>query len=312
MSESNDAEEPDTMMAIRLHAAGGPEELVLDRIPAPRLREGEVLVQVHAAAITRDELDWPTDRLPAIPSYEVSGVVVARAQGVGDIGIGEAVYALTRFDRDGAAAEYIALAAKELAPKPNTFDHVLSAALPMAGLSAWQGLFDHGKLEAGQRVLIHGAAGGVGHVAVQLATLHGAYVIGTASQRDADRARTYGANEVLDADAAFESTIAPVDLVFDTAGGARLARSASVVRPGGRVVSIAEEPPDVLPDSTIAASYFVVAPNRDQLVELGRLADRGELRPAIDSVFPLAEARDAFARSMASGKQGKVVLRVRD
>jgi NADPH:quinone reductase-like Zn-dependent oxidoreductase len=302
MSESNVAEEPDTMMAIRLQAAGGPEELVLDRMPAPRLREGEVLVQVHAAAITRDELEWPTDRLPAIPSYEVSGVVVARAQGVGAIGIGEGVYALTRFDRDGAAAEYIALAANELAPKPNTFDHVLSAAIPMAGLSAWQGLFDHGKLEAGQRVLIHGAAGGVGHIAVQLARLHGAYVIGTASQRGADRAQTYGANEVLDADAPFASTI----------GGARLARSASVVRPGGRVVSIAEELPDALPESIITASYFVVEPNRDQLVELGRLADRGELRPAIDSVFPLAEARAAFARSMASGKQGKVVLRVHD
>jgi NADPH:quinone reductase-like Zn-dependent oxidoreductase len=312
MSESNGAEAPDTMMAIRLQAPGGPEELVIDRIPAPRLREGEVLVRVHAAAITRDELEWPTDRLPAIPSYEVSGVVVARADGVEEVGIGEPVYALTRFDRDGAAAEYITLAANELAPKPHALDHVHSAAIPMTGLSAWQGLFDHGKLEAGQRVLIHGAAGGVGHIAVQLARLHGAYVIGTASQRDADRARTYGADEVLDADAHFESTLEPVDLVFDTAGGTRLARSASVVRPGGRLVSIVEEPPEALPGTTVIASYFVVAPNRDQLVELGRLADRGEMRPAIDSVFPLAEARAAFARSLASGKHGKVVLRVCD
>ena len=268
MSESNVAEVPDTMMAIRLHAPGGPEELVLERIPAPRLREGEVLVRVHAAAITRDELEWPTDRLPAIPSYEVSGVVVAVAPGVEEVGIGEPVYALTRFDRDGAAAEYIALAANELAPKPNALDHVQSAAIPMTGLTAWQGLFDHGHLKAGQRVLIHGAAGGVGHIAVQLARLHGAYVIGTASRRDADRASTSNANEVLDADD-FETTIEPVDLVFDTVGGARLARSASVVRPGGRVVSIAEEPPEPSPESTITASYFVVAPNRDQLVAAG-------------------------------------------
>lgn len=312
MGERNIGEEPETMIAIRLHAPGGPEELVLERVPAPRVREGEVLVRVYAAAITRDELEWPTDRLPAIPSYEVSGVVVAVAPGVEEIGIGEAVYALTRFDRDGAAAEYVALDANELAPKPHTLDHIESAAIPMTGLSAWQGLFDHGHLEAGQRVLIHGAAGGVGHVAVQLARLHGAYVIGSASQRDADRVRAYGANEVLDPDSRFESTLAPVDLVFDTAGGARLARSPSVVRPGGRLVSIAEEPPEAPPESTMTSSYFVVAPNRVQLVELARLADRGELRPAIDSVFPLAEAHAAFARSMASGKQGKVVLRVHD
>ena len=126
------------------------------------------------------------------------------------------------------------------------------------------------------------------------------------------RARASGANEVLGADAHFESTLEPVDLVFDTVGGARLARSASVVRPGGRLVSIAEEPPEASPESTITVSYFVVAPNREQLVELARLADRGELLPAVDSVFSLAEARAAFARSMASGKQGKVVLRVHD
>jgi NADPH:quinone reductase-like Zn-dependent oxidoreductase len=172
MTEPIVAEVPETMMAIRLHAPGGFEALVLERIPTPRLREREVLVRVHAAAITRDELEWPTDRLPAIPSYEVSGVVVAVAPGVEQVGIGEAVYALTRFDRDGAAAEFIALAANELAPKPHAFDHVQSAAMPMTGLSAWQGLFDHGHLEAGQRVLIHGAAGGVGHIAVQLARLH--------------------------------------------------------------------------------------------------------------------------------------------
>jgi NADPH:quinone reductase-like Zn-dependent oxidoreductase len=138
MSESNVAEEPETMTAIRLHAPGGLDQLVVERIRTPRLREGEVLVRVHAAAITRDELEWPTDRLPAIPSYEVSGVVVAVAPGVEEVGIGEPVYALTRFDRDGAAAEYVAVAANELSPKPNALDHVQSAAIPMTGLSAWR------------------------------------------------------------------------------------------------------------------------------------------------------------------------------
>jgi NADPH:quinone reductase-like Zn-dependent oxidoreductase len=312
MGEEKPVEIPTAIMAVRLHVAGGPEALALDRVETPRLRDGEALIRVHAAAITRDELEWPIDRLPAIPSYELSGVVVAVAPGVDANNIGQPVYALTRFDRDGAAAEYVAVSAGAIAPKPHALDDVHSAAIPLAGLSAWQGLFDHGQLKAGQRVLIHGAAGGVGLLAVQLASRHGAYVVGTSSPRDAERARSAGANEVLDAGTGFESTLEPVDLVFDTVGGARLARSASVVRAGGRVVSIAEEPPALSEESPVTASYFVVTQNRDQLIELARLADSGALRPAIDSVFPLEEARAAFARSMESGKEGKVVLRVHE
>jgi NADPH:quinone reductase-like Zn-dependent oxidoreductase len=300
------------MLAIRLHAPGGPEELRLDRIQVPALQGGEALVRVHAAAITRDELEWPIDRLPAIPSYELSGVVVAVSPEVKEVTIGQHVYALTRFDRDGAAAEYAAVSAAALAPKPRRLDDVESAAMPLAGLSAWQGLFDHGKLEAGQRVLIHGAGGGVGHLAVQIASHYGADVIGTISVSGTERATSLGANELLDADTPFESTLDPVDLVFDTVGGARLARSAEVVRNGGRLVSIAEEPPEVSSGNAVSASYFVVSPNRDQLIELARLVDSGALRPAIDSVFPLAEAPAAFARSMAKAKQGKVVLRIHE
>src|SRR5262245_27270631 len=165
------------MRAIRLHTAAGPAGLRLDVIEAPRPAPDEVLVRVRAAAITRDELDWPVDRLPAIPSYEVSGVVTDVAPGATGAEVGDDVYALTPFDRDGAAAEYVALPADVLAAKPATLSHVEAAAVPMPGLSAWQGLFEQGNLTAGQRVLILGARGAVGHFATQLAHARGAFVV---------------------------------------------------------------------------------------------------------------------------------------
>jgi NADPH:quinone reductase-like Zn-dependent oxidoreductase len=272
------------MHAVRLHGKEGIATLTLDELDAPRPAGGEVLVRVHAAAITRDELEWPVDRLPAIPSYEVSGVVEELGPAVGDITIGDEVYALTPFDRDGAAAEYVVVPAALLGPKPSALSHVESAALPMPGLTAWQGLFEHGGLEAGQRVLIHGCSGGVGRVAAQLAAERGAEVV-----------------EMSSAEAA------TVDLVFDTVGGDLLRSSEALVRPGGRVVSVAEEPPEPRrPD--ISMSYFVVEPSREQLAELARLADSGKLEAAVDSVFPLTEARAAFERVQARGKTGKVVL----
>ena len=291
------------MRAIRLHAPGGLQQLVLEQIEMPSLRGGDVLVRVLAAAITRDELTWPVDRLPAIPSYELSGVIEGVAPEVTELTVGDTVYGLTPFDRDGAAAEYAAVPAAALAPKPTTLDGVHAAALPLAALSAWQGLFDHGGLEASQRVLIHGGAGGVGHLAVQLARRHGAHVVATASPASAEDVRRSGAHEVLDGDR-FDETLEPVDLVFDTVGGEPLARSAAIVRPGGTIVSIAEE--------SEAGTYFVVEPNREQLRELARLVDAGELRVEIDSVFPLEAAPEAFTRSMQRGKQGKVVLRISD
>jgi NADPH:quinone reductase-like Zn-dependent oxidoreductase len=210
---------PARMRAIRLRAPGQ-GGLAFEEIETPRLRAGEALVEVHAAAITRDELEWPVDRLPAIPSYELSGVVAAVAEGVQAVAVGEPVYALTGFDRDGVAAAYAAVPASLLAPKPSTLDHVASAAIPLAALSAWQGLFDHGRLAEGERVVIHGAAGGVGHFATQLARRRGAHVIGTASPESLDAARAFGAHETLDGrDARLLESIVPVDLVFDTVGG---------------------------------------------------------------------------------------------
>ena len=296
------------MRAIRLHGPGGLEGLVTEQVQTPRLQEGEVLVRVHAAAITRGELDWPIDRLPATPSYELSGVVATVSPDADSVSIGDPVYALLPFDRDGAAADYVAVPAAVLAPKPRALDHLASAAVPLAALSAYQGLFDHGRLAAGQVVLILGAVGGVGHFAVQLARGCGAHVIGTASPANADRARGFGAHQVLDPRSlGFEEALEPVDLLFDTVGGELLARSAAVLHHGGQVVSVAEQPPD-----GTDAAYFVVEPNRAQLVELARLVDGGKLRPVIDSVFPLAQARAAFERSMARDKIGKVVLRVVD
>jgi NADPH:quinone reductase-like Zn-dependent oxidoreductase len=257
------------MQAVRLHGAGGVDDLVTEEIEVPEVGSGHALVRVHAAAITRDELEWPVDRLPAIPSYELSGTVVAS---------GEEVFALTGFGRDGVAAEYAVVQESLLVPKPRTLTHVESAAIPLAGLSAWQGLFDHGRLAAGERVLILGASGGVGGFATQLARWCGAELVDEA---------------------------AGADLVFDTTGGDALLRTTDLLRTDARLVSVAEEPPS-------PGTYFVVEPNRGQLVELARLADEGLLRPAIDSVFPLAEARAAFERVTARGKSGKVVLRLVD
>lgn len=241
------------MHIVRLYADG----LRLEEVDRPIPGEGEVLVRVHAAAITRDELEWPVDRLPAVPSYELSGVAV---------GTDEEVFALTPFDRDGVAAEYASVPSAVLAPKPTRVTHVEAAALPMGGLSAWQGLFVHGHLQAEERVLVTGASGGVGHLAVQLAQQAGA--------------------EVVDE--------GPAELVFDTVGG-ELPES-------DRVVTIAAEAP--------GATYFVVEPDREQLVKLAQLADAGELVPAIDSTFPLENAPEAFERVAAHGKRGKVVLDV--
>jgi NADPH:quinone reductase-like Zn-dependent oxidoreductase len=291
------------MRVVRLLAPGGPEQIAVEEADRPRPGPAEALVRVHAAAITRDELEWAVDRLPAIPSYELSGVVDDVGPDVAGVAVGDEVFALTPFDRDGVAADYTSLPAELLAARPRALGHAESAAIPLPALSAWQGLFDHGRLAADERVLIHGAAGGVGGFAVQLARVGGAHVIGTASAANLGFVRELGAHEAVDAATRFEDEVDPVDLVFDTAGGERLRRSRAVLRPGGRLVSVAEEPPD-------GGVYFIVEPNCEQLRSLATLTDAGELRPASVEVFPLASARDAFARSLEPDRRGKVVLAV--
>jgi NADPH:quinone reductase-like Zn-dependent oxidoreductase len=291
------------MRVVRLRAPGGPEQLAVEEADRPQPGPGEALVRVHAAAITRGELEWPVDRLPAIPSYELSGVVEEVGSGVASVAAGDEVFALTPFDRDGVAADYTAVPAEQLVARPRALGHTESAAIPLPALTAWQGLFDHGRLGAGERVLIHGAAGNVGGYAVQLARAAGAYVIGTASAASLDLVLELGAHEAVDAATRFEDAVEPVDVVFDTAGGERLRRSFAVLGAGGRLVSVAEEP-------AAEGVYFIVEPKRDQLEELARRADIGELRPAPVEVYPLASAREAFARSMEPGRGGKVVLAV--
>ena len=265
------------MRAVRLTTDG----LRLDEIDTPEPGSAEALIRVHAAALTKDELEWPTDRLPAIPSYELSGEVVTLRAEAGGVAAGDEVYALTDFGRDGAAAEYAVVAASLLAPKPRSLDHIHSAAVPMPALTAWQGLFDHGRLEAGQRVLVTGASGGVGHIAVQLARHRGADVVAlTRHHRLED--------------------VEPVDLVFDTVGGELLERAPTV---GRRVVSVATEPAS-------PGVYFVVEPNGAQLDEITRLVEAGELQPDIDSVFALEDFQAAFDRLREPGKRGKVVLQI--
>ena len=291
------------MRVVRLRSAGGPEQLVVEEADRPRPGPAEALVRVHAAAITRGELEWPVDRLPAIPSYELSGVVEEVGTGVAGVAAGDEVFALTPFDRDGVAADYTAVPAELLVPRPPALGHAESAAIPLPALTAWQGLFDHGRLGAGERVLIHGAAGNVGGFAVQLARAAGAHVIGSASAANLDFVLDLGAHEVVDAAEGLEDAVEPVDVVFDTVGGERLRRSRAVLRAGGRLVSVAEEPPE-------GGVYFVVEPNRDQLGSLARRIDGGDLRPPLVEVFPLTSAREAFARSLQPGLRGKVVLAV--
>lgn len=296
------------MRAVVLRAAGGPEGLACEQVPTPAPGPGEALVRVHAAALTRDELEWPVDRLPAIPSYEVSGVVTALAPDVDGVTVGDEVFGMTAFDRDGVAADYAAIATELLVPKPRALSHAEAAAVPLAALSAWQGLLDHGGLTKGERVLIHGATGGVGQFATLLASRQGAHVIATASTAGIARARELGADDVVDHTAGpWDAGIEPVDLVFDTAGGERLACSPGVLREGGRLVSVVEEPPQA---AGVTSVFFIVEPNRRQLAEIAGLLDGGWPPPAVDSLFTLEDAARAFERSMAAGKRGKVVLEV--
>jgi NADPH:quinone reductase-like Zn-dependent oxidoreductase len=264
------------MAAVRLHAPGGLEALAFERVEIPQLDVGEALVRVHAAAITRDELEWPLERLPAIPSYELSGEIAALASDVSDLAVGDAVWALTGFDRDGAAAEYAVVPASFLAPKPRTIGHVESAAVPLAGLTAWQGLFDHGRLRKGERVLIHGATGGVGHFATQLARWRGAYVIASSSS---SAAAALGADEAVDRSAVrFEEAVEAVDLVFDTVGGEVLASSAALLRRrkdrlgggGGRRRRSPRRPRSPTSSSSQAASSWLSSPGLSTTALFGR------------------------------------------
>jgi NADPH:quinone reductase-like Zn-dependent oxidoreductase len=308
------------MKAIRLHRRGGPEQLVYEDAPKPEPGIGDALIRVHATGITPAELTWEetysncdgSERLPTIPGHEVSGVVEIVAEGVSDVSIGDEVYALTSFCRDGSAAEYVAVRAADLAPKPKTLDHAQSAAVPLSALTVWQAFFDHARLAPGERVLIHGAAGGVGTFAIQIAHWRGAYVIGTASAKNRDFLLSLGADEVIDyQQAQFERAVHNVDVVLDSIGGATRERSWQVLKPTGILVSLTAP----IPEGEAAAQsrrglFFIVEPNREQLGEIAALIDSGAIRPVIAETIPLAKAREAFERGVAGHTRGKLVLQV--
>ena len=307
------------MKAIRLHSRGGPEALVYEEAPLPDPKAGEVLVRVHAAAVTPTELLWvPTwktrtgaDRpFPIIPGHEFSGVIAALGEGVTDWAEGDPVYGLNDWFEDGSQAEYCVAPAAPLAPKPGSLDHVQAAVVPISALTAWQALFERAGLGAGQRVLIHGAAGGVGSFAVQLAHWCGAHVIGTASARNLDFVRELGADEVIEyRTTRFEEIVRDLDAVLDTVGSETLHRSWGVLKPGGKLVTIAAQS-EGTKDPAARDAFFVVEANRSQLAEIARLLDDGHIRPILDEAFPLAQAGQAYQRAQAGGHRGKVVLRV--
>ncbi len=308
------------MKAIRVHGRGGPDRLSYDDAPKPQPGPGEVLARVGATAVIATELTWDEtyqasagDPRPLpIPGHDLAGVVAEVGPGVTEFAVGDEVYALTAFDRDGAEAEYAIALPNELAPKPQSLDMVQAAAVPLAALTAWQALFIHAHLSQGQTALIHGGAGGVGSYAVQLAHWAGARVITTASARHHDFLRGLGADQVIDyTTTPFEEVVHDTDVVFDTVGGETLARSWQAVKDGGVIVSVVSPRPADDPTQTRARFvWFIVEPSGEQLRAIGDLIDAGQIQPVISQVFPLAEARNAWETAASGHARGKVVLRV--
>jgi NADPH:quinone reductase-like Zn-dependent oxidoreductase len=302
------------MKAIHISAPVGIEGLVYEYAPDPTPAIGDVLVQVRACGFTASELYWPLytdragrDRTPIIPGHEFSGVVVALGYGTAGIQVGDEVFGLIDGYRDGAAAELIAIEARDVAPKPTTIDFVQAATLPQAGLTSWQALFDHGRLSTAQTAVVHGAAGAVGSIAVQVAKSINAHVIGTGRERVRSLVLDLGADEFVDVESdGWEHTLDPVDLVFDTIGGDVLARSTAIVNTSGSLISVAAPPPAERDD--IHTLFFIRQPNGPQLREIARLVDGGQLRPQVGAVYPLADARAAFTAKSAGGIPGRVVL----
>jgi NADPH:quinone reductase-like Zn-dependent oxidoreductase len=298
------------MRALRTHELGGPEHLVEEEAPVPTPGTGDALVRVHAASFTPTELGWTStwvdragrDRRPVIPGHEVSGVVTALGYGTTGVAVGDAVYGLTDWYRDGAAAEYVAVEARNLARKPDRLDHRTAAVTPMVALTAQQALFDHGALARGQTVAVLGAGGGVGTFAVQLARAAGARVIALARVWASELLRELGADVYVDVELA---PFRDVDLVLDFIGGEVLRRACVSIKPGAGVVSMVEPPPV---EGGRRGWFFVVEPSRSQLVELGKRIATGELRPVIGTTWPLSQGRAAFEAKQRGRQPGKSVL----
>ena len=295
--------------------AAGTAGMKLVERPAPRPSINDVVVQVYASGFVNTELDWPStwtdrldrDRMPSIPGHELAGVVTAIGYGTTGLSVGQRVFGLTDWYRDGTLAEYAAVEARNLASLPGDVDFTVGASLPISGLTAWQGLIVHGRLQAGQRVIAHGAAGAVGSMVTQLAHEFGAYVIGTGRAADRQLALDFGANEFVDLDNEALEDIGQVDLVFDLIGGDIGTRSARLVRAGGSLVSIVG-PSEAQPIDGQAID-FVVESDRVQLGEIMQRVQDGRLRTNIGTVASLDDAVAAF--NSTQRRRGKTIVRVR-
>jgi NADPH:quinone reductase-like Zn-dependent oxidoreductase len=295
--------------------AAGTAGMKLTERPEPKAAINDVVVRVHASGFVGTELTWPStwadrfgrDRTPTIPGHELAGVVTALGYGTTGLSVGQRVFGLADWYRDGTLAEYLAIESRNLAPLPGDVDFTVGASLPISGLTAWQGLFQHGRLQAGQSVIAHGAAGAVGSMVTQLARLAGAYVIGTGRAADRQKALDFGANEFIDLDNDTLEDIGSVDLVFDVIGGDVGKRSARLIRAGGTLVSIVG-PSETRPADGLAVD-FVVESDRAQLSEIVQRVRDGRLQTNIGTVSTLDDAVAAF--NPTSRRPGKTIIRVR-
>ncbi|MFF1572613.1 NADP-dependent oxidoreductase [Leifsonia sp. NPDC058292] len=298
--------------------AAGVAGMTLEERPAPHAAENDVVVEVRAAGFTPGELAWPAtwtdragrDRTPSIPGHEVAGVVTALGYGTTGLTLGQRVFGFADWARDGTLAEYVSVEARNLAPLPADIDFVTAASLPISGLTAWQGLFQHGRLQVGQTVLVNGVGGGVGSVVAQLARDAGAFVVGVGRPAHRQRAIEAGVHRFVDTDGDWFDDVEQADLVFDVIGGEIGVRSASLVRDFGTFVTIAEPPRPEAQRPGVSAIFFVVEPDRAQLADLARLVRAGRLRTFVGDVIGLDDAPASFGAPTKG--LGKTIVRVRE
>lgn len=310
-----------TMKAVRIHTYGGSETLVYEEADCPTPRAGQVLIRVHAAGVNpmdwkiregwfKDTFDYP---LPLILGTDVAGVVESVGEGVTTLQSEQAIYGVVDMTLSGSYAEYAIARAEAISPKPETINYLEAATIPIVSMTAWQGLFEVGGLSAGQSVLIHAAAGGVGSFAVQFAKLNGLRVIATASTQNLTYVYELGADEVIDYHTTdFERRVQDVDMVFDTLGGETQARSLKVLKPGGILVSTAT-PPDsqMVAQAGVRATMMIVQPQASILTKIAALIDQGKVKLPTHQVFSLSEASKAHKLSQTGHVRGKLVLQVR-
>jgi NADPH:quinone reductase-like Zn-dependent oxidoreductase len=307
------------MRALHIDSSVQPPKIALDSAAQPEAGPGELLIRVCAAGFMLTELSWDSAlhtktgalRAAAVPGHEFSGIVTALGEGVVS-GLGDTVYGMNEWYSDGAMAEFCVAPVTGVATKPLRLTHVESASVPIGALTAWQGLFDHAKLQPGERVLIHGGAGSVGSFAIQLARLHGARATTTVSSHDRDYVASLGAEQIIDYRATrFEDRVQGMDVVFDTVGGDTLARSWSVLKPGGRMVTTISAA-KASADPRVQKAFFIVEANKKQLSQIAGMLDARRLRTLVGSVIPLSEAPRAYAGELPKPSRGKLVVQVAD